>query len=286
MRRSRSSSIILRLQRLAWNLSHKPDRVVPCNQGGEPPPAKLRVDLGIGEHERRDHLSQGRPHLKAMAGTTANNPRVDRLRMAVDNQVRVRCLLRTGKPLTQRAARSRDPGTAPREKLWPERCHQGSLSDPRWSGRSAAPDASSATLIQTNIRGRNSIDLTCAGTRGKVHPYRQVRLREPRVARRRAEVIHLLARWADVGAHDVGKKMWKPRATREYKAIGFENRPIVQPDRVERGAFDSHRMDAGAQPVFPALCHQTVHDVRARASRGKRYPLRVQGKERMPSGLI
>ena len=61
--------------------------------------------------------------------------------------------------------------------------------------------------------------------------------------------------------------MRKPRATREYEAICFESRPIEEPDRVERSACDRHRIDAGAQPVVPALCHQTVHDVCARASR-------------------
>ena len=113
--------------------------------------------------------------------------------------------------------------------------------------------------------GRNAVDLTSSGTGGKIHPYRQLRLGEPRVACRRAEVEHLLARRGDVGADYVRKKMRQPGATREHEDVCVEPCAIDEGDAGQRRRFCDDWFDDRGLPIRTAFRNEMVDDVLARA---------------------
>ena len=101
----------------------------------------------------------------------------------------------------------------------------------------------------------------------------------------KAKCLELMDRVAESGEPIIITKRGKPVAV--LTAVRDPSKADVQPDRVERSAFDSHQIDAGAQPVIPALCHQTVHDVRARASREEipRFGFEEKGPDALRADL-
>src|ERR1700730_9745444 len=166
------------------------------------------VNHAVTVDEPRNVLAQRRTMLEAVAGAAADDPDVLELGMPVDQEVAVAAVLVLAdlRGHERRVAERREaPSQVGAHRI--ERLAGDAIARVGIEGRTVTVECD---LEAARRDVRDAVHLLA-----EVDPRRHRRRREPRVACRRAEVEHLLARREDPIAQKIWEQCWEPRTTRE-----------------------------------------------------------------------
>ena len=189
----------------------------------EPRQRKRRLWLGFARDERRDHLADDRPHLESMSRSAADYPHVRRVRMSIDDVVRIRRRLsywQTSDPTSGARASAGNRRARIRARMF-RRCRRDVTL--AVVGSNAGPDVSSAILKpRFTFPGMPYIS-----ARAQIHPHRHPVVRESRVTGGGAEIETSCRVGVTRSADRPREQLPEPGSAGEDERIGGEGLPSV-----------------------------------------------------------